>query len=345
MKIFHFDNLLRSPLFLGVVSVVLSLFTLIIFILIFSSKFFPEYLRFRFENSIDTFEIQGKDFTPIIFGNGGYKNNSAIVTEVLAGEAVLSTKTNFSANRYAFAEWNARGIHPKLKIYLFWRLEEDLSKLYSAELHFLKDGNHIFDLAKNPHWRGQIVELSVGIFGNLRNQPFIFESISLRPLSLFLAMKVIPAQWTSSNFWKPNSINYSVGTISGKHFSPGLFFGLLFLLSLVLVEIFSHFFCSFDNAVSETPRTKAYLTVILLCCIGLDLPRMLGRFEQATETHHVFAGKTLAERASVASLRCNMMEKYMRIGWHTVPDPKRPGHTILAPHNFSCSDDAPLPNF
>ena len=132
---------------------------------------FPEHYPVKSENSIEAFEIQGKEFTPIIFGNGGYFGNTA--TELASGEAVLSTGISISAERYPFVEWEASGLSPGLQVRLFWRTKENPLKLENAKLHFLKDGNHFFDVAKHPAWRGIITELSIGIFGDLRNKSFM----------------------------------------------------------------------------------------------------------------------------------------------------------------------------
>ena len=199
MRKFNLDNVWSSSLLLGVASVVLSALTLVGLIMIYWSTIFPEHAPVTSKNSIEPFEIQGKEFTPIIFGNGGYFGNAAAITELSSGEAVLSVKTNFSANRYQFAEWKASGLNPKLEVQLFWRIQENPLKLQNAKLHFLKDGNHFFDVAKHPEWRGTITELSIGIFGNLRNEFFVFESLIFKPFSFELAIKAITSEWTSSN--------------------------------------------------------------------------------------------------------------------------------------------------
>ena len=360
MRRFHLNNSWWLAFVLGAVSVAISAFVLTSLIIIFWSTIFPEYNRFKFEKSIDPFELQGKDFTPIVFGNGRYQGNSAVILELSSGEAILTSKTNFSANKFPFVEWKTSGLNPGLQVLLLWRIQEDPTELHNAKLHFSTDGNNIFDLAKHSEWRGEITQLSLGIFGDLRNKPFILESLELNPFSLNLALKIIPAQWISSNTWKGSSINYSTGTISGKHLPPGLFFGLLFSLSLIFVEILKKFLANFEKMTSMPPRALTYITVIVFCCAGQDFPRFIGRFEQAMETDRVFAGKTLAERAAAAPLRCLVMDRYMHKGYERVgvgvgcEECYAKNYTTKcnATHDgcyvrvgFNCGKDAPLPNF
>ena len=269
MQKFNLDNVWSSPFLLGAASVMLSALTLISLIMIFWSTIFPEHAPVKSKNPIEPSEFQGKDFTPIIFGNGGYLGNAASVTELSSGEAILSAKTSFSADKYQFAEWKASGLNPGLQVHLFWRTQENPLELQNAKLHFLKDGNHFFDVAKHPEWRGTITELSIGIFGNLRKKYFVFESLIFKPFSFELAVKAITSEWTSSNIWKASSINFSTGTISGNHFFPGLFFGTLFLLSLVFIEIFRGIFFALDMNVSKPSRTHAFVTAIFICWIGI----------------------------------------------------------------------------
>ena len=344
MQKFNLDNVWSSPFLLGVASLTLSALTLISLIMISWSTIFPEHTTAKSENSIQPFEIPGKDFIPIIFGNGGYQGDSATITELSSGEAVISTMVNFSADRYPFVEWKASGLSSGLQVLLFWRIQENPVKLHNAELHFLKDGNHFFDAAKNPEWRGTITELSIGIFGELRNQSFVFESLILKPFSFELAIKAITSQWVSSNIWKASSVNFSGGAISAKHFPIGLFFGMIFLLAVIFLEILIRFFGYGDNAKAATPRTKAYLTVIFFCCIGLDLTRMIFRFEQTLETHQLLSGKTLSERAAANPLRCHIMSNYMHKGYNRVEIDEYP-YVTDETYGFDCSQDAPLPNF
>ncbi len=331
MRKFNLDNVLSSPFLLGVASVMLSALTLMSLIMIFWSTIFPEHAPIKSETSIEPFEILGKEFTPIIFGNGGYLGNASAITELSSGEAVLSTKTSFSAEKYPFAEWKASGLNPRLRVHLFWRTQENPVKLQSTKLHFLRDGNHFFDVAKHPEWRGTITELSIGIFGNLRNKSFVFGSLIFQPFSFELAIKVITSEWTSSNIWRANSVNFSTGTISGNHFYPGLFFGTLFLLSLVFIEILRKVSWALDENVSKPPRTQVFIAAIFFCWLGLDLPRMIGRFEQAKETNFIFSGKTLQERAANAEMRCIILHQY----W----DERNQKYRL------DCSHDTPLPNF
>ena len=345
---FNLDNSWRSAFVLGAVSVASSAFALTSLIIIFWAIIFPEYNRFKFERTIDPFELQGRDFVPIIFGDGGYQGNSAVILKLSSGEAILSSKTNFSANKYPFVEWKTSGLNAGLRVQFFWRTRENPTELHSAELHFSKDGNNVFDLAKHSEWRGEITQLSLGIFGNLRNEPFIFESLVLSPFSLSLALQIIPAQWISSISWKGSSINYSTGTISGKHFPPGLFFGLLFLLSLVFVELLKKLLNTVKKTSPIPSRVFTYVTLIVFCCAGQDFPRMIGRFEQAMETDRVFSGKTLAERAAATPLRCAVMEEYMHKGYNKRQCEEwencHQGITYVS-YGFNCGQDAPLPNF
>ena len=141
MRKFNLANKWRSPFLLAVAGVGLSWLALMGLTMAFWSSIFPEHYPVKSKNSIEPFEIQGKEFTPIIFGNGGYIGNTAAITELSSNEAVLSAKISFSADKYPFVEWKASGLSPGLQVRLFWRIQENPLKLENAKLHFLKDGN------------------------------------------------------------------------------------------------------------------------------------------------------------------------------------------------------------
>ncbi|MDG1988125.1 MAG: hypothetical protein P8J18_09110 [Halieaceae bacterium] len=331
MRKFGLTRLLQSPLWLGVTSVMLSMIFLATIVIVFWTTFFPEYLRFKSESNHNPLEIWGNHFTPVIFGNGGYQGSSSIITELADGEAVLSLETNFLAENYPFLRWKAQGLNHGLQIRLFWRNNDVNSPLHSTKLHFATGQESFFDLTKNPEWSGKIVELSVGIFGDLRSNRFVFEYLIFQPFSIVAALRTIPMEWASSNMWKHHSINYATGTVSRDHIPPALFFGLLLLLSLTCVKVGSTWFWNFDSSPSDTSSVNAYVTAVFLCWIGLDIPRMIGRFEQAVETHFLFAGKTLQERAAAAEGRCIVLWQY----W----DERQ------TKYRLDCASDTPLPNF
>ncbi len=335
----YFHKALQSPTLRGMGCVFISFTTLVILILCLPFTLFPEYNRFKSSASSEPFELSGSDFTPVLFGDGGFQNSSAVIKKLDDGQAVLLKKTTFLAEKYPFVLWKANGLNPELQLMLFWR-NTKTAELHNSKFHFLSDGEYIFDLAKIPEWRGTITELSIGVFGELRNSAFTFEYLIFRPFSRLMAIKAIPLQWTSSNMWKGTSINYSVGTISGDHFSPASFFGLLALLSLLVVGILGHLLFPDDSQDARLNKTKSYVVVIFICCLGMDAPRMKGRIAQIVETDFKFSGKSLSERASIASGRCIIMDKHMHKGYKEYD-----GGRVAIRFGFDCRYDPPLPNF
>ncbi|QIB65980.1 hypothetical protein [Kineobactrum salinum] len=124
------------------------------------------------ERSAKPATINGAQFRPVVFGDGGIEGSSAVISQLAEGkpadQAVLLHQRRFSAADYPFLRHHIEGWHPGLRVMLFWRRADDPQTNHYSELDYTGEGAGYFNLLRSEEWRGQIVELAVGFFGELR---------------------------------------------------------------------------------------------------------------------------------------------------------------------------------
>ena len=244
---------------------------------------------------IEPLSIPGRNFIPIVFGNGGYENGSSIITELDESHnpslAVLRAKIEFHATDYSFLKYRIEGRQPGLKTFLYWRRRDNPQQTYFQELNFSdKEEAHYF-LSRNDDWIGEIVEIAVGFSGDIRDGYLALHELELEPFTYQLLMKTIWDEWSTFNVWKPSSINNIQAGSKNSIISPVLAIGIVFCLSVLLLLIYSRFF---NLRLSTSIRTV--VASGLICWVFLDFFWQRRLNLQLEETKYLFASRPMHER-------------------------------------------------
>lgn len=240
--------------------------------------------------------LPGRRFRPELVGNGGYEGNTAIITELVNEEAVLKAAQALSSGDYPFLRYRGEGLHPGIKVYLFWRTAHAPAELQVMPLHNNGDGTFYVNLSKEEQWTGTIIETSIGVFGDLRGQPFRLEEVAFLPFGRGALLRTIWGEWTAFEVWDQTSINRQDLAPKKALLKPNGVISLWALLAMLLG------WAAWRLRPAVQPSHWPYpVPVVVLGCLGVAWAVISGLWLnklvlQNAETRYLFAGKTLEER-------------------------------------------------
>ena len=268
-------------------SLVIALSTLTISALILVAVF----LIFQAEPSTTptkTIFIPGSDLTTIV----GKTNQTETTLELLElsqdHRAILSKQIDFNADEFPFVSFQITNRHPGASVYLIWRSVDDPQQIIYAPLYWSGDKETYIHMASNEDWHGEITELGLFVFGDMRGQTLTIGGLKLAPYSRTALLSTIWSEWTAYHGWDQTSINFLWGTPANPIVPPTVAIGAWLGISLLLMG-FSYIF---------TKRTKplSLVIIILIPWITTDLIWQNELSTQLTETKYLFAGQTQYER-------------------------------------------------
>jgi len=225
----------------------------------------------------------------VILG-GAKKSATALQLAELSedGRAILSKRIQFKAEDYPFVNYQITNRHPGTVIYLIWRTADNPEEIKNTRLYWSGDKATSINMAKFEKWSGNITELGLDIYGDLRDKPLVVENLAVAPYSWRFVMSTIWSEWTAFHGWDQTSINYLRGTPENPILSPTVaaaaWAGLALLLSII-----PYIFRKSQNVV-------AYGAAILIPWISLDILWQGELDTQLKETKYLFAGKTQHEK-------------------------------------------------
>lgn len=226
------------------------------------------------------------------------KNGLKLSKLVTVGEdnrAILSKIISFKAQDYPFVEYKINNRHPGLIVHLIWRTAGNPDQIHNTRLHWRGDKTTVINMAKLDRWQGNITELGLDIYGDLRDKPLTVEGLTLTPYSSGAAFFTAWSEWAAFHGWDQTSINYLPGTPKNPIISPAVSAAAWVSLALLFLAV-THFFIKTHNIVT-------YGATILIPWISLDMLWQEELNAQLTETKYLFAGKTLHEKYLAGSDR------------------------------------------
>ncbi|MBN7797774.1 hypothetical protein [Parahaliea mediterranea] len=244
--------------------------------------------------------LSGTSFKPVVFGEGGYEGNSAVLKQLSNGQGVLVSVQQVDSSRYPFLHVDTSEPHPGIKVFFIWRTAKNPKHLHYAQLYGNEGGSHYIDLSHYANWKGKIVESSIGVFGDLRGSPFILNKVEYLPYSPSTLLRVIWGEWTAFSTWDQSSINVYRGIPKQALVSP-VIIGSLWIVASIALYLLAYKLCvrrlGARLTLGKFPPTYLNLAIIVgttwLLLHGLWLEKFL---QQRKETVLAFAGKTINER-------------------------------------------------
>ncbi len=270
--------------------------------------------------------IFGKELAVIL--GGARKSSTARRLEKLSkeGRAILSKQIQFKAGDYPFVSYQLTNRHPGVFVYLIWRTAGNPGEIETTPLYWSGDKVTSINMSKFKKWRGNITELGLDVYGDLRGEPLIIESLTIAPYSWWTVVSTVWSEWTAFHGWDQTSINSLRGTPKHPVLSPTVagaaWTGLALLLLLVL-----HLFRKSHNAI-------ACGATILIPWIALDLLWQSELNTQLQDTKYLFAGKTQHEK-HLAEIDSDLYLYAQHLKEEVLPTP---GARIFLIHNLPGHD-------
>lgn len=233
--------------------------------------------------------ISGNELT-VILGRAKPSSTALELVELSQDKRAILSKLfiNIKASDYPFVSYQITNANPGTSIRLLWRTAQDPNDVTTTPLYWGGDKPTSINMAKHQQWRGNITELGLSIYGDLRDQPLIVDKLTLAPYSWGAVLSTIWSEWTVFRGWDQSSINYLLGTPNNPILSPTVAAAAWAGLALLLLAT-PYFFTKTHNLIG-------YVAAILIPWISLDLLWQGELSTQLDETKYLFAGKTQHEK-------------------------------------------------
>ena len=274
--------------------------------LAFFPRFHPEFAPYREQADAPPVTLSGARFEAVRAQASERRGSARAITAYVQGEAVFRTPAVIDTAAYPFLRVRASGLHPGVRLFLFWRTAERPDGIYHARLHHHGDGTYTWNLLRQGVWRGRTIELSIGAFGDPRGQAFVLEQVSFQPYGPGTLVAALADEWTAFRPWSLPSINKYLAAPPASLLQPtvaGLLWllaGLGLLLGVALLQ----------RRTASASRGDLALAVLIMFAINWTAQDLLFdnfRLRQSGETWRTFAGKSLPERAAASTMRCRIM--------------------------------------
>lgn len=223
--------------------------------------------------------------------------------------AVLNLAAPIDAASYRFVDVRARGEFPSGGLEFVWRVQGSETTVRKAEVVVFGGRLVPLTLGAVDGWSGKIVGLGLIARGDFR-EPFLVESIELRPSWVGTTMGTMLAHWLEFEPWDGGSIHFMAGgNPSLKHPLP-LFLGISFIAAIgiyLLLIVLGH----------TRLEAKAALAIALLGWAVIDVRWQLNLLRQLDMTRAQYAGKSWEDKRLAAEdgeLFAFMREAKARIG-------------------------------
>ena len=227
--------------------------------------------------------------------------------------AILTRRTSFAASDYSFIEYTLRGRNPKEAVYLLWRTAENPEKVSNVPLPWRGNDTGMAFLGLLPEWSGQITEIGLDIYGDLRGQPLAISNLTLLPRARTALLQTIWFEWTAFRGWTQKSANFLRGSPEHGVLAPTLAMAVWSGLALFILAGISRRFRRSHDVV-------AYASAVLIPWIVLDLLWQADLSRQLDETRYLFAGKTQHEK-HLADLDPELYEYAEYLKNEVLPEP------------------------
>lgn len=235
--------------------------------------------------------LYGEDLIPRLGSSTEKVGKSRQITKLHDGEdqrAILTRYISFNAADYPFLGYSITKHHPMTSVYLIWRTADDPDTVSNMRLHWNEDKPASARLALHEKWQGRITEVGLDIYGDLRGQPIVIDSLTLLPSSAGALLTTTWSEWRAFRGWTQKSAHQLPGVPEGAMLSPtlamatwaGLSLGILFLINLM----------------TRLNYWPAYLIAIFIPWLALDQLWQSKLSAQLEETKYLFAGKTQQQK-------------------------------------------------
>ena len=269
----------------------------------------PEFVPFMDRENATAQQFPGNQFVPVRFGNGGYQDGAALITEYQDGAAILELRTRFQAEDYPFIKFDIEGLTTWSDAFVFWHVAEDPGNIHQLKLN--RSWDEVTQVAMPygyENYRGEITNLAIGFVSDSTDHdndgdPLLLKGVELRPYSALRVAEQIFEDWTNPPLWGYHSNNIVVGIHTYGMLYPNAVANLLVVTGAALAGLWR-----FRNRLrGRGPSVRLLAVALCLCLYGWgfnDALRWHWRVAQLMDTHERYAGLPLEERIYNNPIRC-----------------------------------------
>jgi len=269
----------------------------------------PEFLPFMDREPAATQAFPGTQFIPVRFGNGGYQDGGALITEYQDGAAILELRTRFQAEDYPFIKFNLEGLTTWSDAFVFWQVASDPGNSHRLKLN--RSWDEVTQVAMpygGENYRGEVTHLAIGLVSDPTDhdnngEPILLKGVELRPFSGVRVAEQIFEDWTNPPLWQ----GYSNNIVRGIHRNGMLFPNAVANLLVVTGVLLAGFWRLRNRYRGRRPQVRLLAVALCLCLYGWgfnDALRWHWRVAQLMDTHERYAGLPLEERIYNNPIRC-----------------------------------------
>ena len=269
----------------------------------------PEFLPYMDRGVAPTQSFSGNQFVPVRFGNGGYQDGAALITEYEDGAAILELRAAFQAEDYPFIKFDIEGLTTWSDAFVFWQVAGDPGNIHRLKLN--RSWDEVTQVAM-PYgyetYRGEITNLAIGFVSDPTDHdndgdPLLLKGVELRPFSALGVAEQILEDWTNPPLWQGYSNNIVRGIHANGMLFPNAVANLLVITGVALAGLWR-----FRNRLrGKRPAVRLLAVALCLCLYGWgfnDALRWHWRVAQLMDTHERYAGLPLEERIYNNPIRC-----------------------------------------
>ncbi|MHA7816760.1 MAG: hypothetical protein ACX93N_09805 [Pseudohaliea sp.] len=294
------------PWLLAPVLMLLAALLVVALYLAFFTRFHPEFAPYRAQADAPPKTFPGARFEAVRARASERRGSARAITAYLDGEAVFRTPAVVDTADYPFLRVRATGLHPGVRLFLFWRIAERPDGIYHARLHHHGDGTYTWNLLRQGVWTGRVIELSIGTFGDPRGEAFVLEEVAFQPYGPGALVAAVADEWTAFRSWSLSSINKYLAAPPASLLRPAVAGTLWFLAGVALLLALA-WLGRRRLALSRGDLAQALVIMFAISWTAQDLLVDGFRLRQGGETLRTFAGKPLGERAAASTMRCRIM--------------------------------------
>ena len=269
----------------------------------------PEFLPFMDRGPVTIQGFAGTQFIPVRFGNGGYQDGGALITEYQDGAAILELRTRFQAEDYPFIKFNLVGLTTWSDAFVFWQVASDPGNSHRLKLN--RSWDEVTQVAMpygGENYRGEVTHLAIGLVSDPTDhdnngEPILLKGVELRPFSGVRVAEQIFEDWTNPPLWQ----GYSNNIVRGIHRNGMLFPNAVANLLVVTGVLLAGLWRLRNRYRGRRPQVRLLAVALCLCLYGWgfnDALRWHWRVAQLMDTHERYAGLPLEERIYNNPIRC-----------------------------------------
>ena len=269
----------------------------------------PEFLPYMDRDLAPTQSFSGNQFVPVRFGNGGYQDGAALITEYEDGAAILELRAAFQAEDYPFIKFDIEGLTTWSDAFVFWQVASDPGNIYRLKLN--RSWDEVTQVAMpygGANYRGEITNLAIGFISDPTDHdnngdPLLLKGVELRPFSALGVAEQILEDWTNPPLWQGYSNNIVRGIHANGMLFPNAVANLLVITGVLLAGLWR-----FRNRLrGKSPSVRLLAVALCLCLYGWgfnDALRWHWRVAQLMDTQERYAGLPYEERIYNNPIRC-----------------------------------------